>query len=341
MRKSTKKTKNVAILFSGGLDSTYLAYKNLKDGNRVTPYYIEILNNINKSKIEKQQMAKIAGALRQEFGDLMEYPRYASKNELWLNHWDSSLKFKQTPIWILSTLYMDQHFDEIQIGYVANDDSIPYITQIKETYKSLGWLLNEGKHRPALTFPLFQTPKYEMIDALPHNLKSLIFSCEDPMINDDHEVMNEDTHTFYRGNLMEFFQKDNEDRPIFLNHEPCGHCDPCKKILSSEHLYNHYQSNQSVFKKIKIKSVIENYDQLMKDVRYNEETKTMFNDINRVRQYYNTVDYKEPVSEAWSDFKDVALLDKNDNVELTINENGAESREVEKEVDCKDQQLSR
>lgn len=37
--------KKVGVLFSGGIDSTYLIWKNLKEGNYVIPFYVEIINN--------------------------------------------------------------------------------------------------------------------------------------------------------------------------------------------------------------------------------------------------------------------------------------------------------
>lgn len=307
--KKEKKVKDVAVLFSGGLDSTYLVWKNLKEGNRVTPYYTEILNNTDKSRIEKQQMARIVGVLRQEFGDLLEYPRYASKAELWLDVWENRLKFKQTPIWLMSTLYMNQSHDEIQIGYVANDDSIPFLAEIKKTYKSMGWFLNEGKHRPELTFPIYQMAKFEMLDQLPSKLKSLIYSCEAPIVSDETEIINDDSLSFYSGSLMKFFEKDNENRPIFLNHEPCGNCDPCRKILTNH--YDYYVSSQPIYKKLKMKTLMLEYDCLIKDIKRDEKTKAMFDDITRVHGYLNT---PEPVEEKWNaveeKWKPVELIPK-------------------------------
>ena len=48
--------KRVGVLFSGGLDSTYLVWKNLKEGNTVVPIYLEIANNEDKSKLEKNRI---------------------------------------------------------------------------------------------------------------------------------------------------------------------------------------------------------------------------------------------------------------------------------------------
>ena len=320
-----KKTKNVAVLFSGGLDSTYLVWKNLKEGNRVTPYYNEVLNNTSKSRIEKQQMARIIGEFRREFGDRLDSPRYAAKTELFVNKWSNTLKFKQTPIWLFSTLYMDQDFDEIQIGYVANDDSIPYIKEIKETYAALSWMLHEGQHRPELTFPIYKMPKYEMLNQLPHILKSLIYSCEAPLIMDEMEQMNEDSLTFYRGSLIEFFEKDNEDRPVFLNHEPCGECDPCRKILMYH--YDHYVSNQPIYQKLKMKQTMKEFNDIIHNASYNEKTRAMYDELQMKHKFFTS--FKD-----FSDmYKEVALLTNEvigRDVDASFIENGMKGIEMDK-----------
>lgn len=312
MYKSTetpKNSKNIAILFSGGLDSTYLLWKNLNNGNNVTPYYNEILNNTSKSRIEKQQMAKIIGTLRQQFGEKLQMPRYAAKAELYTSMFSSTLKFKQTPIWLLSTLYMDQEFDEIQIGYVANDDSIPYIKEIKESYNALGWMFLEGKHRPELTFPIYQMPKYEMLHELPLDLKELIFSCENPMIMDERELMNEDSLNFYRGTLMEFFEKDEEYRPLFLKHEPCGECDPCRKILTN--YYGQYSQFQPIYKKLKMRETMSDFNDIMRNGSYDEKVREMYNELQTKYDYLTS--FKNFTKNEYgglekADYKEVALL---------------------------------
>ena len=45
-----KKNKRIGIFFTGGLDSTYLVYKNLVEGNSVVLYYTILKNNVNKNQ---------------------------------------------------------------------------------------------------------------------------------------------------------------------------------------------------------------------------------------------------------------------------------------------------
>ena len=48
--------KKVLLLASGGLDSSYLLYKNMQEGNEVRLLYIDIKNNGFKSKKERKSI---------------------------------------------------------------------------------------------------------------------------------------------------------------------------------------------------------------------------------------------------------------------------------------------
>src|SRR5258706_4867360 len=149
--------KRVAILFSSGLDSTYLIWKNLENGNEVLPIYIEIKNNENKTKIEKQNVTMLCEMFREKYGDKkIQHTCFISEVLITNNNLD--LLFTQLPIWIFSLVYLPMHrIDEIQIGYVMNDDAISYINEIKKFYKAHSWL-HEIK-QPKLVFPLIKEYK--------------------------------------------------------------------------------------------------------------------------------------------------------------------------------------
>ena len=59
--------KNVFILWSGGLDSTYLIYKNLNEGNKVISGYVSLLNNGKKVDMERQAIEKLKEEFNKEF----------------------------------------------------------------------------------------------------------------------------------------------------------------------------------------------------------------------------------------------------------------------------------
>ena len=56
-----------AILWSGGIDSTYLLYKNLQAGHIVVPYYVDILNNKLKTEAEQQAIKLLSNELSPMF----------------------------------------------------------------------------------------------------------------------------------------------------------------------------------------------------------------------------------------------------------------------------------
>ena len=214
-------SKRVAILFSSGLDSTYLVWKNLKDGNTVIPIYIEIQNNYNKVMMEKNRVGLLMKEFQDEFNSnddtykcdekLLHDVEYAASVNV--NICEDSLYFKQIPIWMFGVVFLQSlKVDEIQIGYVSNDDAIPYLNDIKKIYKSYQSICD--KMIP-LVFPLSKMKKWQMAKDLPKKYMDLIYTCENPRIIES--------------------TKDNE----FIEYKPCCCCIPCKTIIST----NYYESN--------------------------------------------------------------------------------------------------
>jgi 7-cyano-7-deazaguanine synthase in queuosine biosynthesis len=208
--------KKVAVLFSGGLDSTYLVWKNLKEGNVVRPIYVEITNNKTKSIIEKNRTKLLIQEFRKEFD--LESNRFCDVQKhvddmrhilkVDVDAREDTLLFKQVPVWILAVLFsQDLDVDEIQIGYVANDDAIGYLLDIQNVYKSYEPLM---RHLIPLTFPLSKKPKYEMAHELPEQYMKYIFSCECATI-----IGSEDAE--------------------FIEYEPCCNCTPCSHIIASNY----------------------------------------------------------------------------------------------------------
>lgn len=225
-------SKKVAVLFSGGLDSTYLVWKNLKDGNEVQPIYVEIQNNRVKSIIEKNRIELLVKEFRKEFSKNNEGfneercihdVKYILKIDV--DAREDSLLFKQVPIWLIASLFsQDLNVDEIQIAYVANDDAIGYLQDIKRVYNSYKSLM---RYLKPLVFPLSKKAKYEMAHELPKQYFKFIFSCENATIIGD-------------------------ENAEFIEYEPCCDCTPCKHIIAD----NYYGLNE--FPEYYKKNVIRN-----------------------------------------------------------------------------------
>lgn len=218
---------------SGGLDSTYLVYKNLKEGNTVYPVYIEITNNQIKSLLEKNRIE----LLRREFLKEFKLPSHGYNEPIARINYllnvgvvanESSLHLRQLPVWMLGLSFMQSMgVDEIQIGYVSNDDAISYLDDIQTIYKSYQLICEP---MIPLTFPLTKKHKFQIADELPHQYMRLIFSCENA------ELVNEKD-----GNKLgkvgevpthDFISNDNEEIEM-IEYEPCCHCTPCTTIISS------------------------------------------------------------------------------------------------------------
>jgi len=212
------KNKRVGVLFSGGLDSTYLVWKNLSDGNTVVPIYIEIGNNKVKTVLEKNRISLLHKKFAKQFNTDKPYSECPLKDIEFVLTVDvcaheESLYFKQVPIWILGVLYCQGlEVDEIQIGYVGNDDAIAYLQDIQKIYKT--YQLMSEKLIP-LTFPLFKERKHDMAKVLPDEYFELIFSCENARI-----IGSEDAE--------------------LVKYEPCCECTPCRTIIASDYYYREF-----------------------------------------------------------------------------------------------------
>jgi hypothetical protein len=164
--------KNIFVLWSGGLDSTYLVYKNLLEGNTVKAGYVEIKNNIEKTIKERTSLVKLYEIFNDNFGDRFSY---AEQSTFEVKASIDSVSLKQVPVWICSILYMDLNIDEVQIGYVSNDDAISFLEEIKRIYRSYEPIV---ERLPKLVFPLTKTKKEEIVPKLPMKYLKEVSFCE-------------------------------------------------------------------------------------------------------------------------------------------------------------------
>ena len=204
------KQKRIVILFSGGLDSTYLAWRNLKDGHEVVLKTIKIENNENKTKMEMTAIDKIHAELYKEFSNKVTLDKEFVKVNI-NTSFTCSLRFSQMPIWIFSSLFLSSDFDEIQIGYVMNDDAVSHIGDLKRMYSSYQPIYS--RKLPKLSFPIIKRKKYELLEELPNNYKNLVVFCETPNINEDG-----------------------------TNRE-CGTCHSCKRYMFEEIFMERFEKN--------------------------------------------------------------------------------------------------
>lgn len=210
----SKNRKKVVVFFSGGLDSTYLVWKNLTDGNVVYPIYVNIGNNKDKATVEQNRTKLLWDMFYEDFKlndinySFQLHTRVTNIFTIDVDAREDSLMFKQMPVWLLAAIYA-QGFDadEIQIGYVMNDDAISYLKDIKNIYNSYQAICD--KTLIPIKFPLKKMQKRQMARDLPQRYKKYIISCENPKI-------------------IESTRKSD-----FIEYTPCCLCVPCNHIIAS------------------------------------------------------------------------------------------------------------
>ena len=174
--KGLKKDGDNIVLWSGGLDSTYLVWYLLEHGYQVSTRYVEIQNNADKVKQELKARENILPLFR-------SYKNYRydsialSYNEERIT--ESSMCFKQLPLFVFACASLS-HSDAILISYVLNDDAISYISEFKKIYNSFMLLSKDSFKIAKLHFPLITEQKERFINELPIEILKHVTWCENP-----------------------------------------------------------------------------------------------------------------------------------------------------------------
>lgn len=170
-----KNRKKILVSFSGGLDSTYLVYDNLKKGYHVNGLYSTIENNPNKVLVETTQICKMSKLFKKEFDHHFDL-RYGVTIQI---NKHNHLTLNQTPVWLISLLYAYDGEDEIHVGAVMNDDMLSHLDDIQKIWNSYRWL---SPKLPPLKFPLRKIHKRDIVRNLPEQYRELVTYCESPRI---------------------------------------------------------------------------------------------------------------------------------------------------------------
>ena len=173
------------VLFSGGIDSTYLLYKNLHEGNDVYCLHNIIENNTVQTVKESKSIKNIIKWLEGRFpGQTIDYrmndDRYGfMKFRINLVSGGTLIQpflwMASLPIFLQS---YDLNFDEIQYGIIARDDALSYLDDLKAMFDASMMTPLLEKYKGKLTFPLIKYLKANIIDLLPRELLKMTSSCE-------------------------------------------------------------------------------------------------------------------------------------------------------------------
>jgi 7-cyano-7-deazaguanine synthase in queuosine biosynthesis len=104
-----------AVLWSGGLDSTYLIQKLLRGGDEVSAYYVEYSAPPHRLESERAAINKLLAhfkpyhfTYRQE---LISFGAFGNARLL--------VDLAQVPVWMLAGVFLPDGYDQLAIGYVT------------------------------------------------------------------------------------------------------------------------------------------------------------------------------------------------------------------------------
>ena len=180
--------KSIFIPWSGGLDSTYLIYKNLIEGNNVHTSSFVFLNNIGQSLIEYKAKKMLIPILEEIAAENNVNFKYNDENNFYVKLGNSSNILGQLPLISIGFRYLNySSVDEVQFGYVQGDclfdENHEFEKLLIQNFNN-NELYNFGGNPINLSLPLKETNKTEIIKNLPSELLELVSWCEEPRIND-------------------------------------------------------------------------------------------------------------------------------------------------------------
>jgi hypothetical protein len=189
--------KRTYVLWSGGLDSTYLIQKLLDENKEqeIVAGYVEVENNSEKVKMEKAAIARMVPFFQKHYGYRFSY--HGVVMSLHVKNPGSIIHFSQMPLWINSVISTARDIDEVAFGYVMNDDAISHLEDIRKIFRAYKPIC--APKFPKITFPLSKMKKEHFVDALYEELRSNVVWCEFPK---------------QKGNTPD-------------QYEYCGNCVPC------------------------------------------------------------------------------------------------------------------
>lgn len=186
------------VLWSGGLDSTYLIQHLLDQDpkNQVYASYVKVSNNSEKADKELAAIEKMQPILAKKYGSRFYYSGTCMEFSVLAE--TEMHRLKQIPLWLSAYLLTSYPRDDyFALGYVMNDCAVSYTEEIKEIAKSFS-LLSEFVF-PPIVFPLSKLDKAEIIGRIDNELLPHLWWCEHP--------------------------KENSDERL------CGACSPCKRMV--------------------------------------------------------------------------------------------------------------
>lgn len=205
--------KIVIVLYSAGLDSTYLLLKELDKGN----YVIPVTNLLNSDDLDFISHYIIQLNIHHLYRTNMNRLIYSVDSQV---RNPSSFSYYQQAYNIMSIFVLGYNFlqyvDEVQIGFTLKDEGVSYISELRTLFNtSLKFMPDEETPlKTKLVFPLSRMSK--------------------PMIAEKLEKLQKKNNTNLRILSCEksFSRIENDDKEVVMTIKCCGTCNSCQRNIN-------------------------------------------------------------------------------------------------------------
>ena len=174
--------KKTHVLWSGGLDSTYLVQLLLSKGATVYASYVRLENNEAKTKMEMAAIQKMVPIFKQRYAGFIHHDKEATM--VFSSEYSLPDLHQVLPWLTAAQMIIHPDAEELAIGYVMNDCAISYLPEIRGIWKAM-CCLSSSRKKPTIVFPLIKETKLSIYHQLLPELRGLTVTCEQPKTMDD------------------------------------------------------------------------------------------------------------------------------------------------------------
>lgn len=186
--------KRPLLLFSGGLDSTYLLWSTLsEDKQAVDLIYINGNQGRHKTAAELKARGLIIDWLKENVPDCPPIYELSVRSKIDMSREQNT--FKQALPWFVGAMEVvdpDTH-TQVNIAYVSGDQISSMLDNLSYSWNYM-WPVCKGSSLVPLNFPLRHFTKAIILDRIPKELYKLTWVCETPTA-DTHDLQT-DTYTY-------------------------------------------------------------------------------------------------------------------------------------------------
>jgi 7-cyano-7-deazaguanine synthase in queuosine biosynthesis len=215
------------ILFSGGLDSTYLLQTKLAQGD-VEVLYVKGVLHHNKMKMEKKRRTKIIEILEKQTGNKVRREHTIDLGIMPFGNMEDQ-SFTQPPMWIMGALMVSdsRKHSELLIGYVSGDQIMPQLSHIQAAWEQLQYV-SKMHDNVRVDFPLRFDTKHHILERINPEIMRQVWWCETPDMK----------YHFPKPERKSHLVETQEEREAWYAStqgtiRPCGRCEACHRMATT------------------------------------------------------------------------------------------------------------